>query len=72
MWSKRETTTITYKGRSRLFLWITITSLVFLTRNKSKVRRLKKMKNSYNTKAHSIRERLMQTLKEADQEEVIA
>ena len=54
-----------------MFLWIIITSLAFLTRNKLKVRRLKKMKN-YNTKAHSIREILMQMLKEADQEEVIA
>ena len=30
------------------------------------------MMNSYNTKAHSIREKLMQILKEEDQEEVIA
>jgi hypothetical protein len=72
MWSKRETTTITYKGESRLFLWITITSLEFPMRNKLMVRRLRKMMNRYNTKAHSIRERLMQILKEENQEEVIA
>ena len=54
-----------------MFLWIIITSLAFLTRNKLKVRRLKKTKSS-NTKVHSIRETSMQMLKEADQEEVIA
>ena len=55
-----------------MFLWITISRLEYLTRNKLTVRSLRKMMSNCNTKVHSIRERLMQMLKEEDQEEAIA